>query len=108
MFLDEETEISRSLQPFAKSIYEKSTYTALTEELNQFLIRCNIKTVFICGIDIDCCVLATAVGLFEVGIRPYVLTYYSASNGGENSQRAAITVLERLIGKCHIIDYKLR
>ena len=82
VFVGEETEISSLLQPFAENIYNKNTYTALTEELNQFLKRHNITTVFICGIDTDCCVLATAVDLFELGIRPYVLTYYSASNGG--------------------------
>lgn len=107
MFASEETEISSLLQPFAKNIYNKSTYTALTEELSQFLKLHNIATVFICGIDTDCCVLATAIELFDLGIRPYVLKHYSASNGGYNSTMAALTVLDRLIGSHHIIDDEL-
>ena len=108
MFAGEETEISSLLQSFAKEIYSKSTYTALTQELHQYLRQRQIATVFICGIDIDCCVLTTAIDLFKIGIRPYVLTHYSASNGGYNSKRAAITVLDRLIGAHHIIDRELK
>ena len=105
--IGEETEISSLIEPFAESIYNKSTYTALTESLIQFLNRRNITTVFICGIDTDCCVLATAIDLFDMGIRPYVLSHYSASNGGYNSKMAALTVLDRLIGSHHIIDCEL-
>ncbi|EDX83050.1 isochorismatase family protein [Synechococcus sp. PCC 7335] len=107
MFTSEETEISSLLQPFAKNIYNKSTYTALTEELSHFLKVRNIATVFVCGIDTDCCVLATTIELFDLGIRPYVLSHYSASNGGYNSAMAALTVLDRLIGSHHIIDHEL-
>lgn len=106
-FEGEEIQISSLLRPFAKNIYNKSTYTALTEELRQSLKRHNITTAFVCGIDTDCCVLATAIDLFDLGIRPYVLTYYSASNGGYNSQEAAIAVLNRLIGAEHIVSHQL-
>lgn len=107
VFEGEEIQISSLLRPFAKDIYNKSTYTALTEDLRQSLKRRNITTAFICGIDTDCCVLATAIDLFDLGIRPYVLTYYSASGGGYNSQEAAVTVLNRLIGAGHVVSHKL-
>ncbi len=103
----EEIEISSLLKPFAKTVYDKSTYTALTETLSQFIVRHSIETAFICGIDTDCCVLATAIDLFEFGIRPCVLTYYSASNGGSHSQKAAIAVLNRLIGSHNTVNHRL-
>lgn len=95
------------LVPFVKNLYTKNTYTAITEELRRFLASHSIDTGFVCGIDTDCCVLKTAADLFEMGIRPYVLAHYSASNGGDDSQRAAITVLNRLIGPCNVIDCEL-
>lgn len=58
---------------------------------------------YIAGIDTDCCVLATATSLFERNIRPVVLAHYCASNGGERSHAAALTVLERTIGAQQII-----
>ena len=63
--------------------------------------------MFICGIDTDCCVLTTAVNLFEVGIRPIVLTQYCASNGGESSHQAALTCMGRLIGSHHLVSNEI-
>ncbi|MGH2416210.1 MAG: isochorismatase family protein, partial [Microcystaceae cyanobacterium] len=63
----------------------------------------DIHTVFICGIDTEGCVLKTAIDFFENNINPYVLEYYSASNGGDNFHQAAILVLSQLIGRSNII-----
>lgn len=62
------------------------------------------ESLFICGIDTDCCVISTAVNLFEIGIRPIVLTQYCASNGGESSHQATLTCLGRLIGSHHLVN----
>lgn len=64
----------------------------------QLLLQNNITEAYIAGIDTDCCVLATAISLFEHNIRPVVLEQYCVSNGGDVSHQAAITVLERTIG----------
>lgn len=90
------------LLPFVKEnathIVQKATYSACTDEVLRLLLENNISEVYISGIDTDCCVLATAISLFEHNIRPIVLTHYCASNGGMVSHQAAITVLERTIG----------
>lgn len=97
-----------SLIPFVEQkatfIVEKTTYSACNPEVIDILNKMRIKEVYIAGIDTDCCVLATATSLFERNIRPVVLVHYCASNGGERSHAAALTVLERTIGAQQIIE----
>ena len=87
----------------ATFIVDKATYSACTPEVMGILNEMGSKEVYIAGIDTDCCVLATAIDLFECNIRPVVLAHYCASNGGEGSHAAALTVLERTIGAQQII-----
>jgi nicotinamidase-related amidase len=98
--LKKEPEID--LIPFVKQkadyIIKKTIYSACTDEVLKLLESNEIKEAYIAGIDTDCCVLTTAISLFEHNIRPVVLEKYCASNGGENSHEAAIKVLERTIG----------
>lgn len=94
------------LIPFVKEkathIFKKPTYSACIDEVMKLLIDNNITEAYIAGIDTDCCVLTTAISLFEHNIRPIVLEQYCASNGGAVSHQAAITVLGRTIGKGQI------
>lgn len=97
-----------SLIPFVEQkatfIVEKTTYSACIPEVMDILNKMGINEVYLAGIDTDCCVLATAISLFECNIRPVVLAHYCASNGGERSHAAALTVLERTIGAQQIIE----
>ena len=86
----------------ATEIVQKTTYSACTESVLKLLQNNNISEVYLAGIDTDCCVLATAIELFDCNIRPIVLAQYCASNGGKRSHNAALTVLERTIGKAQI------
>lgn len=90
------------LIPFVKEratyIVQKPTYSACTDETMQLLSKNNVTEAYVAGIDTDCCVLSTAIALFEHNIRPVVLAQYCASNGGTVSHQAAITVLGRTIG----------
>lgn len=102
-----EIEIVKELQPYTHKanakVFDKSIYTSISPEVLLLLQQRRINTAFVCGIDTDCCVLKTAVDLFEEGIQPVCLAHYSASNGGETSHQAALTVLARAIGKQNII-----
>lgn len=63
--------------------------------------------IFICGADTDCCVLKTATDLFEQSVMPIVLTEYCDSNGGPESHKSGIMVMDRLIGKKSIVADKI-
>lgn len=93
-----ETDLLPFVKENATHIVKKETYSACTDEVMRLLRENNVSEVYISGIDTDCCVLATAINLFEHNIRPVVLTRYCASNGGMASHQAAITVMERAIG----------
>lgn len=97
-----ETDLIDFVQDNATQIFVKHAYSSCTPELMQYLKENDIQEVYVVGIDTDCCVLKTAIDLFECNIRPIVLADCCASNGGEESHRAAITVLERTIGRNQI------
>lgn len=87
----------------ATNVVRKTTYSACTEEVMTLLREHEVSQAYVVGIDTDCCVLTTAIDLFEHNIRPVVLEHYCASNGGEKSHDAALMVLERTIGKPQIL-----
>ena len=99
----EEQVLNNIVKLSADYIIDKEIYTSVNKKTLGILKKNNIEKVFIAGIDTDCCVLKTAADLFENNIHPYVLSYYSASTGGEKSNNAGLTVLERLIGGDNII-----
>ncbi|HEC65566.1 MAG TPA: cysteine hydrolase [bacterium] len=103
----EDQELVREVQSFASKVINKTIYSGVNDELLMLLRENKIDMVFIAGIDTDCCVLKTAVDLFEHNIPPFVLVYYAISNGGTKSHKAAITVLERLIGINKLIKGKI-
>lgn len=91
------------VEEYAEIVFEKSIYSSCSEEFIGLLRDRSINEVYLAGIDTDCCVLKSAMDLFEHNIRPMVLIDYCASNGGTESHEAAIKVLERNIGKPQII-----
>lgn len=85
-----------------ENVWRKPIYTGVDQRLLSLIEEHNFKEVYIAGIDTDCCVLTTAIDLFQRGIRPIVLADYSASNGGPSSHDAALLVLRRTIGERQI------
>ncbi|NBW41728.1 isochorismatase family protein [bacterium] len=101
---EDEYRLWREIEPLAKDVFDKASYTSLTPEFRHRLFTQNIDTVFVAGLDTDCCVLKTASDLFESGVRAVVLADFCASNGGEKSHKAGLLALRRLIGRNNIIE----
>ena len=53
---------------------------------------------------IHICLLSTAADLFEMGVRPLVLTEYSGSHDGPKYHDAGIVAMEHLIGPNFLIE----
>lgn len=83
---------------------QKSVTPLFLKKLNDGEVPTHI---FICGADTDCCVLKTATDLFEQSVMPIVLTEYCDSNGGPESHKSGIMVMDRLIGKKSIVADKI-
>lgn len=62
-------------------IFEKTSY-GLTEEQLRILKNKNIDEIYLCGTDLDACILAIAYQLFDCNIRPLFLIEDCGSGSG--------------------------
>ena len=83
-------------------LYSKSGYSAADRRLLLELEAQEITEVHLCGMDTDACVMATAMALFDAGIRPVVLAHACASSGGPEAHTGALRLLARNIGENQI------
>jgi nicotinamidase-related amidase len=100
--IDLHPQIRQVLAP-SDLLLAKSGYGAITPELAAYFADLGVQEVILCGIDTECCVLATAVQAFEHGLRPLVLTDLCASNGGQHAHDAGLTTLRRLVGPTQLL-----
>ena len=84
-------------------VIEKCTYTAYNDELKEYINVNNIEDIYICGIDVECCVLVTALNLFENGYNVFVLKDYVYCMHGEERKNDAIEILKRNIGENNVL-----
>lgn len=84
-------------------VLEKSLYTSYSDNLINLINLFKIDEVHLCGIDTECCVLKTAFDLFENGYNIKVLSGYSACTHGEESNKNALDIIARNIGKSNVI-----
>ncbi|MBQ8164710.1 MAG: cysteine hydrolase [Clostridia bacterium] len=107
-FSKEEQQLAGIIKKYADSTVYKQRYSAVNEQLFTILRQNNggelPEAVFIAGVDTECCVLATAMELFESGIRPIVLADYCATTGGGKYHEAGVLSLESLIGENNIFS----
>lgn len=84
-------------------ILDKETYSAYNSDLVNYINDNRIDNIYLCGIDIECCVLITAMNLFENGYNVYVLKDYSYCTNGIERKNNAIEILKRNIGNDRVI-----
>ena len=84
-------------------VIDKTIYSAVNKELEQYIKDQNISQIYLCGIDTECCVLKTAFDLFEKEYDVYVLKEYCACMCGAERNDNALEILKRNIGYDHII-----
>lgn len=92
------------LKSKADLIVKKETYSAMTIEVENFLNQNNIKTIFICGVDTDSCVLKTSFDAFDKGFYTKIIENLSFSTGGQYFHNSAINILKRSIGLQNVIQ----
>lgn len=84
------------------SIFAKGGYSAATDAVIAGA-RVADSPVYLCGIATDNCVLATAIDLFEAGIRPVIVADACASHAGPDYHEAGLLLLKRLLGEAQIV-----
>lgn len=86
----------------ANFVVEKNTYSAVCDDLLDFLRDHQIKTVFLCGLDSDACILATAFDLFDRGYRVLIIEDACDSSGGSEINDAAMAIIRRSFGENNV------
>lgn len=77
----------------------KNVLSALkVPRLKNLLKKEGVSHVYLCGIDTDCCVLATAYDAFDQGYRVAVLKNLSMSHAGNALHQAALRMVARNVG----------
>lgn len=100
---DTETELTKELQNIPGIVIDKDFYSAFTSELDQLLHRNRWKTLVLCGVATESCVLKTAVDAFERRLTPLVISDATASNGGDEVHQAGLMILARFIGENQLV-----
>lgn len=90
----------------------KDIYSCINNEMiNQLKQLNNNKLpeyVFLCGMDTECCVLKSCVDLFEIGVIPILLDYYTFSNSGFFAYLRGIKLYCRLVSKKTLIKNAIK
>jgi nicotinamidase-related amidase len=92
-----------SINTYDYLIIEKKIYSSFSKQLIQYLEKNDIKEIYICGIDTECCVLKTALDLFENNFDIKVLKDYCACTKGIQKHENALDIIRRCIGKENVI-----
>lgn len=102
-FRKETPDVDLAFSPISNAFqFDKEIYSCLLPSVLDELGHRRIKEVHLCGIATECCILKTAVDLFEKNFRPVVLTSGCASHAGAECHQAGLIVLQRLIGRDQI------
>lgn len=98
-----ETDLYPELRTGYGEVYEKTTYSAWSDEIAQKCIAAGVQTVVLVGIDTDQCVLATAIGIFDAGLRPLIVSDCCATSAEATFHDAGLLLLERLVGEKQMV-----
>lgn len=93
-----EVDIVAELQPVLKYgiVVSKNVYSVLKiTKVKNLLKQYNIEELYLCGIDTDCCVLATAYDGFDRGYRIRLLEDLCMASSSINLHRAALSIFKR-------------
>ena len=95
-------DIHKTLKKFVKvsNIFEKTSYSVFrSKRFVGFLRKNQIKKLYLCGTDIDACVLASAFDAFDLGYEMEVLIRLSLSHSGRRLDKAALEIIKKNLTK---------
>lgn len=100
-------DIVEELQPYADKaiVIDKKGYGLFADAAGAALVaEHGWQDIYVCGIATESCVLATALGAFELDLTPWVIEDASASHAGQHVHDAGILVTQRFVGERQIIN----
>lgn len=99
-----DTDIVDELARNADVVIDKSFYSPFVGEFESLIAEDDWRTLILCGLSTESCVLKTAADAFECGLRPIVIADACASDAGPEAHEAGLFVLKYLIGEKQIMN----
>ncbi len=99
-------EISPILNKYIQKIFDKKTYSGFTEELREFIQKESFDKIYFCGVNTDCCVLATVFACYDNVCDCAVIADLCSSTLGETAHNNAVKLLEDNITPKRIVNSK--
>lgn len=100
MLSGKETEIHNSLIKFVNknNVFVKNNYSVFKARgLNDFLKKNKVGKLFLCGIDTEACVLASAFEAFDLGFDVKIIKELCSSHSGKSLHNSALRIIDRCI-----------
>lgn len=101
-----DAEISPILNKYIQKIFDKKTYSGFTEELRRFIRKESFDKIYFCGVNTDCCVLATVFSCYDSVLDCAVIADLCGSTLGEKAHNNAIQLLMDNITTKRIVNSK--
>jgi nicotinamidase-related amidase len=83
-------------------VFTRSKYSAVEDKMLK-LFKSNDR-IFLCGLETDACVLATAYTLFDAGFKIHIIEDATATNA-KFGEGPAIEIIKRNFGKDCLVDH---
>lgn len=100
MLSGDETEIHNSLIKFCdkKNVFTKNSYSIFKARgLSEYLKNNRIESLYLCGIDTEACVLASAFECFDLGFDVKIIKELCFSHSGKSLHNSALKIIEKCI-----------
>lgn len=94
MYGTSDVDLSPFIVPYVKRIFDKTTYSGFTPEFKEFLLNENFDKVYFCGVNTDCCVLATVFSCYDNIQDCAVIADLCASTLGQKKHEHAIELMK--------------
>ena len=91
-----ETDIVKELREIPCHIFERPCYSVFkSNDLTRFIREKGIKKIYLCGLDIDACLLASAFDAFDMGLDYEIIKELSGSSSGKKMDESARRIIKR-------------
>ena len=96
--------LSPVITPYVQKTFDKKTYSGFTDEFKLFLQKEKFDKLYFCGVNTDCCVLATVFSCYDYIQDCAVIADLCASTLGDEKHNHAIQLLRDNITPDRIIN----
>lgn len=96
--------LSPQIIPYVQRVFDKSTFSGFTPELKEFLNQNAFDKIYFCGVNTDCCVLATILSCYDSVQDCAVIGDLCASTLGEQKHCNALELMRDNITSQRVIN----